>query len=105
MAIYYAMFHAKPSPGSEQFSSYGGAYVCCWVHALGKSEALQLMLKAISGSSWNVVSQDEECHEVDELWYADNPKAKELFSQAVIDGECYEFNTYPIEPQDDDIVH
>jgi len=105
MTIFYAQYHAEPLPGSEQFEVSGGAYVSCWVKAKNVNEASLLISTTIKEAGWKVVGVEDECQQVDELWYAQDSKGKEHFAQAVSDGECYVFDQWPIEPQEGDNVN
>ena len=56
---------------------------------------------AIQDDGWEIITVDETFIAERER-YLDLPESLE---QAEIDGEAYLFNTWPLEPQENDIIH
>jgi hypothetical protein len=105
MPIFYIQYEAIPAPGSEDFETVGGAYVNCWVKVNSEREAREQTSTAITESGWRILAVEEQCREVTEGSYSETDEGLEHFRQAVVDGECYLFHQWPIEPQEGDDVH
>jgi hypothetical protein len=105
MPIFYIQYQAVPTPGSEEFETAGGAFVNCWVKVDSAHEAQDQASAALKEGGWTILAVEEECREVTELYYSENDEGLEHFRQAVVDGECYVFYQWPLEPQEGDDVH
>ena len=105
MAIFYIQYEATPDRNSEDFQTCGGAFVNCWVRADSEIEAQKLTSDAIREDGWTILAVEEECREVNEHWYSENDEGREYYEQCVTDGECYVFNMWSVEPQEQDDVH
>jgi hypothetical protein len=105
MPVFYVQYVAAPSPGSEHFETAGGAYVNCWMKANSESEACGHASAVIKESGWTILAVEEQCREVTERAYAEGDEGLEHYRQAVVDGGCYVFHQWPIEPQEGDDVH
>lgn len=98
--MFMIRLHATPSQESPDHGQCGGAYINCWIVAGSFEEATQRAQRDVRGFGWQPESVEravritrEEC---------DNERARELFDQAMIDKEVYEFHTYPVEDVDVD---
>jgi hypothetical protein len=103
--VFYVQYEAAPSSGSEHFDTAGGAYVNCWVRASSEREAREQTSAAIKESGWIVLAVEDQCREVTERAYAESDEGLDHYRQAVMDGECYVFHQWPVEPQEGDDVH
>jgi hypothetical protein len=105
MPIFYVQYEVVPAPGSEHFETAGGAYVNCWVNVNSEREAQEQTSAVIRESGWTIRAVEEQCREVNELWYSENDEGLEHYRQAGVDGECYVFHQWPVEPQEGDDLH
>jgi len=103
--IFYIQYRATPNPESEAFGECGGAYANCWIKADSEIQAKTIATKTIEETNWKIVSVEEDCREVTEEYYSENPKGLEYYRQATLDGECYVYHQWPNEPQEQDAVH
>lgn len=105
MLVFYVRYETAPSPGSANFETASGAYVNCWVKANSELEARKQTSTAIKESGWTILAIAEQCREVTDREYAEGDEGLEYYRQAVMDGECYVFHQWPVEPQEGDAVH
>jgi hypothetical protein len=104
--LFLVTIEARPAPGSEKFGQMGGSFVNCWVNAddLCTAERRAVALIEADGwrphrfEEWSIVSRETytDWKPLDE----DGPDLRELFEQALIDGELCVFNTWPLDAPD-----
>ncbi|MBX3628165.1 MAG: hypothetical protein KF892_24355 [Rhizobacter sp.] len=103
--MYYIQYEVTPAPDSEHFSSVGGAFVNCFVAADSVEKATELALQNFKDNGWLVLGIEEEPVFAERDDYLDQPEWLKWFDLAVAEGECYVFNEWPVEAQEDDEIH
>jgi hypothetical protein len=102
--LYVVTIDALPSAGSEAFEQYGGAFVHVYIAETSKEAALAAAHREIADAGWS-------CKAVERIAYTTRDDFKgdaaglEHFDQALIDGAVLVFHMYPLESDEDDVVH
>jgi hypothetical protein len=104
MTIFYLMLKATPTANHEDFDDIGGAFINYWIKAEDEESAKSNAIKNLKDICWNVI-RIEDCFQVSEEFYKDNPESLEDYKQAIIYGEYFVTNEWPNEPQEDDLIH
>ncbi len=104
MSIFYIQYECIPSPESEDYAEYGGAFISCWLKTNSIENAKLLAEKSIKENHW-VVKKLEESYPVQSKDYDENEENLEYYQQAEIDGEVYVYDAWPNEPQEEEQVH
>ena len=103
--IYYIQYEARPNPESEDFATCGGAFISCWLNSDSELLAKQIAAKSIHEYCWDILSVEEDAREVSEDDYPEDKESRERCWQASVDGECYVFDTWRNEPQQESERH
>lgn len=105
--VFFVSMEASPEPGSDDFGSAGGAFVNCYVDADDLRTAELRSISLIEQHGWQ--PQRLETWELASAQCANSepsedggPTARELVEQALIEGECCVFYTWPIDAPDAD---
>jgi hypothetical protein len=106
--LFLVTIEARPAPGSEEFGELGGSFVNCWVDADDLRTAERRAVALIQADGW-MPHRFEEWSLVTRETYADweplddgEPDSRELFEQALIDGEVCVFYEWPVDDLDAD---
>jgi hypothetical protein len=94
--MYHFVFHASPDVSHKESTSFGGAYVNCWIDRPTSDEAEIVARQLIRNSGW-VDERLEECREVIRSDYSNNQDGLVYFDQAVSDKEVLVFHRYPMD--------
>jgi len=104
--LFLVTIEARPEPGSDEYGDAGGAFVNCWVNADDLRTAERRAVVLIQDHGWRP-QRFEEWSLVSRATYADwepgddgGPDLREVFAQALIDGEACVFNTWPLDALD-----
>ena len=105
--VFMVRMLASPEPGCDEFGTFGGAYVNCYVDAddLRTAEIRAISLIQLRGwqpqrfETWQLTCID--CAD-DVPANESAPSTRELVEQARVDGECCVFYTWPIDASDTD---
>jgi hypothetical protein len=95
---------ARPREHTHAFREFSGAYVNAWIDAPSKDQALDRAQREVSDSGWTVETV-ESVAAVQRTDYQEGDPALEYFDQALTDREVVVFHTWPVNPQEDDLVH
>jgi hypothetical protein len=101
--LFYAIYEGRPTPQAHDTAEVGGASIVCWVRAASKVEAADQARRAIEERLWVIVAVDEAWAEATES--AVPPESMQYFEQAMSDGECYVFHTWPNDAEDREATH
>jgi hypothetical protein len=99
--LFLVTMEARPAPDSEEFGEVGGSFVNCWVAADDLRTAERRAVALIQEAGW-MPHRFEEWSLVTRETYADEdaPDLRELFEQALIDGEVCVFYEWPVDAPD-----
>lgn len=86
--------HATPSPESPDHGRVGGAYIVCYIVAVSIEEATERAQQDVQASGWRPDSVELAVQLTRLECVSDG--ARELYDQAMIDQEVYEYHTYPL---------
>jgi hypothetical protein len=101
---HFIQFEGFPDADNAEHAEFGGAFINCWVRAPSLDEALAIAAADIEATGWTI-GEPLEAYTIERADYTDDQQAAiERFDQAQIDGEVYEYNTYPLDDRgmDDD---
>ncbi|MFG0285382.1 MAG: hypothetical protein ACF8R7_13270 [Phycisphaerales bacterium JB039] len=99
---HFLRFEGVPQKDNPDYLEFGGAFINCWVRAPSLEAARTTARAEIADAGWTII-EDIEAYIIERTDYTDDQQtAIDRFDQAQIDGEVYEFNTYPPEDLDDD---
>lgn len=99
MKIFLITYHAVPTEKVEQFETYTGAYVNCYIEAYNIYEGLKKAEQKIKNSDWfDLDFQDAVVANPGDL---DSEKI-EYYKQALIDKEVLVFHCYTINEEEED---
>ena len=101
MPIFYVQYRARPEAKSGAFREHGGAFINCWIRADGADEAGRIATREIETSGWNIEGVEEPMR----IEMAPSDANTEYFNQALTDGECLVFHTWPVTDHDDQPSH
>lgn len=96
-------YESVPSSETEDYKDTGGAFISCWVKAPSVEAAKVIALDAIKDNGW-VVVQCEDSYPISEESYKKDDESLVYFRQASLNGDCYVYDKWPNEPQEEDIV-
>jgi len=106
--LFLVTIEARPAPGSEEFGTMGGSFVNCWIDADDLRTAERRAVALIQTDGW-MPHRFEEWSIVTRETYTDwepqgdgGPDLRELFDQALTDGEVCLFNNWPVDAPDAD---
>ena len=102
--IYLVTVEALPAPGSQAFEEFGGAYVNVYLEEHSEGSARAAAQREIEDAGW-ICKAIEKVAYVTREDFADDPDGAANFDQALIDGATLVFHTFPIGPDDEDVVH
>jgi hypothetical protein len=94
-------YQARPDAKSGAYQKHGGAYINCWIRADGPEEAGQIAAMEIHKGGWLIEGVEEPIR----LETVPSESNTKYFEQAVTDGECYVFHTWPVTDHDDQSTH
>jgi hypothetical protein len=94
MPIYFFTFLAVPTSEAKEFDKAGGAYVHCWIQGDAPDTAEERATDLIYEYGWAVESLEDEAVVTRED-YTEDDEDRELFEQALVEGEVLVFNTWP----------
>lgn len=94
--IFHVQYEAAPGLRSADRDTVDGAFVNCWVRARSKNEAQTRARATVDEIGWTIITVTEECEEVSEHSYRDNDIGRAHYEQALLDGECYTFDRWPL---------
>lgn len=101
---YFLQFEGVPDANDTEHAEFGGAIINCWVRAPSLDAALAIAATDIEAAGWTI-GEPLEAYTIERAEYTDDQQtAIERFDQAQIDGEVYQFHTYPLDDRgmDDD---
>ena len=103
--VFFIRMEASPEPGSDDFSTEGGGVVNCYVDADDLRTAELRAISLIRQHGWQpqrFETWELTCGECAKDTPADDgsPTSRELVEQALLDGECCVFYTWPIDAPD-----
>lgn len=101
MPIYYVQYRCRPGARSAAFEEHGGAYVNCWIRADTPEEAGRIAAREIESDGWGIEGVEEPMR----IETSPSEETAEYFDQAVQDGECYVFHTWPVGDHEDHPLH
>jgi hypothetical protein len=87
--------HATPSPESLDHGRVCGAYIVCWIVAASLEEATERAQQDVQAFGWRPDSIEHAAQTIRTECGSD--RARELYDQAMIDQEVYEYHTYPLD--------
>jgi len=102
--LYIIRFCARPDPNSLNFEEFGGAFINAFIDAPTESDAIAIAQYKILKSGWIIESVDEisfQCRDD----YADDDEGLKYFEQALIEKEIIVEFTWPIDPQEGEIIN
>jgi hypothetical protein len=103
MSIYYFRFEAVPTTNAGDFNDCGGAMINCWIKEENGELASIKASSHITSNGWKILLLEESFLAEDGM-YAGQESIK-YFEQAKIDGEVYVYHTWPVDPQDDELIN
>jgi len=93
--MFLIRLHATPPSDVRDLGEIGGAYVNCWIVAGNSGEATEIAMHDIRRQGWTADRVEHVAHITREECVTG--RTRELFDQAIIDQEVYEYYTYPPE--------
>jgi hypothetical protein len=106
--LFLVTIEARPEPGTVECGKMGGSFVNCWVDADDLRTAERQAVALIQENGWRP-HRFEEWSLVTRDTYTDweplddgGPDLREIFEQALIDGEVCVFNNWPVDAPDAD---
>lgn len=93
--MFLIRLHATPSQDSPDHGSIGGAYINCWIVANSLEEATERARHDVQGYGWQPDSV-EHAVQITRLECVSD-RAREMYDQAMIDQEVYDYHQYPPE--------
>jgi hypothetical protein len=102
--LYYIQYEVQPLPDNDQFSTAGGAYVNCYLMSASSERATSLAHANFTENSWEIVSVEDGPRMISSEHFVD-AETRECVDKAASEGECYVYHLWPIDPQEDDLIH
>jgi hypothetical protein len=102
--LYLITVEALPNPGTEDFEEYGGAFVNVYIRETSEASALGAAEQEVASAGWSCKAV-ESVEYVTREDFIDDPDGLENFLEALKDGVVTVFHTYPVGPDEDDVVH
>ena len=102
--VFVVIVEALPGIGSDDFMSYGGAYISVFTTDSTESDAIATANREISDAGWQFKSIDSVSL-VTRSDYDDEHESLQYYEQALIDGIVLVIHTFPADPQQDDVFH
>jgi len=108
--VFFVRMEASPAPSSDDFKTSGGGFVNCYLNADDLRTAELRAISLIRQHGWLPLRFDTweltcgECA-TDSPSDDDGPTSRELVEQALLDGECCVFFTWPVDAPDSDEPH
>lgn len=103
MEIFFIQYEVVPLEKNSEYETTGGAVVNCWIKASSLNEADKIAAKVIEADHWKIINT--ESFSVNESFYEDDEDGAEYYRQAMVDGECYVYYSWPNEAQEEDFIH
>ncbi len=100
--MFYFQYACIPSPTSDNYDKLGGAFISCWIKAVSIEAARIISEAAIIENNW-IVQKLEESNPIKKEDYRIDDKSLEYYLQAEIDGEVYVYDSWPNEPQEEQV--
>lgn len=102
--VYLVTIEALPNPDTEEFDDCGGAYVNVYVREASEDAALASAQREVAAAGWTCKAVDSVAYVTREDFTEDD-EGLESFDLAFNDGLALVFYTFPVDPEDDDVVH
>jgi hypothetical protein len=102
--LYLVTIEALPNPGTEDFDECGGAYVNAYIRESSEASALESAQRVITEAGWSCKAVESVAYVTRED-FVEEDEGLESFEQALAEGVVLVFHTYPVGPDDEDVVH